>query len=185
MQASAQGRFIVYCVTHAPDQKRYVGITRRKLGARWLEHLSHARQPRPTFRLHLAMAKHGANAFAPEVLEEVEGQGAANDAESWWVEHFGSDDPSLGYNGTKGGDGPGSIGDETRRRMSEAAKARKAAQTPEERRAISLKGRAKAVATMAAKTQEERAATATKKSASLRAAHERRAAGLTPRQPTP
>lgn len=169
--ADEAGNFIIYCITHAASQKRYVGLTKRPLASRWVEHQSRARNPRPTFRLHLAVRKHGAGAFTVEQLEDgLAMLSEAKAAEQWWVQHFGSVDPVLGYNGTAGGDGPGSISAETREKLRAACKRQKASQTPAERRAIHKKGDAQRRATMATKTPEERAAAHAAKGQALRLA---------------
>jgi group I intron endonuclease len=122
----------VYCHTNSVNGKRYVGITKFSMERRWKGHVASVKWGYPT-RFSRAIAKYGQNAFTHEVLETVPDRETANEAEIWWIAHFGSDDPALGYNLSPGGTSK-STQPEARRRMSAAAVAREAAMTPEARR---------------------------------------------------
>lgn len=92
----------IYSNVHVASQKRYVGLTKQGVRRRWVNRLSEARR-KPQWPIHFAILEHGADAFTHEVLETCETLEAANEAEAWWIEHFGSDDPVLGYNVDAGG----------------------------------------------------------------------------------
>lgn len=94
--------FSVYLHTNTRNGKRYVGQTKRSVGARWTKHVWSSKSGSP-FYFHAAIRKHGPDTFAHEVLETVETIGAANEAEEWWIGHFCSDDARFGYNLTAGG----------------------------------------------------------------------------------
>ena len=91
----------VYSHVHIATQRRYVGITSCGTAKRWRDHVRDARQPK--FPIHFAIAEHGPAAFSLDVLEIVDGVEEAAAAEVWWIAHFGSDDPLLGYNANAGG----------------------------------------------------------------------------------
>jgi general stress protein YciG len=155
------GDFIVYCHTHIATQKRYIGITNRSFDVRWREHVSRARQPRTAF--HKAIHDFGPEAFTGEILERLGTLAEAQEAEVWWIAHFGTEDRALGYNATGGGDGHVTAAD-TKEKLREAGKRQKANQTPEQRREIARKGEAQRRATMAARTPEEKAESAARTS---------------------
>lgn len=152
------GKFTIYLITHSASQKRYVGLTRRSLTQRWNEHLFHGRAQHPRFHIHAALKKYGPAAFTREVLEETTTLGAAQEAEQWWIAHFGSDDRVIGYNGTSGGE-CFVMSDAAKEKLRIACTRQKANQTPEERRAIYAKGNDKRQATLAAKRAERERAT--------------------------
>lgn len=130
--------YTVYCHTNIYNSKRYVGITKFSMEKRWKEHVSQVKWGEPTV-LGRAILKYGADAFAHEILETVPDLNSANEAEIWWIAHFASDDRSLGYNTSPGGTLK-RMDPEARKKMSDAAKAREAALTPEEKTARALKG---------------------------------------------
>ncbi len=82
-------RFIIYCHTHIATGRRYVGQTSRTLQWRWAHHVDDALRGGhgcPVFAA--AIRKYGPDSFAHDILEEVEGQHAANTAEIKWVAYF-------------------------------------------------------------------------------------------------
>lgn len=96
------GEFTVYCHTHVDSGKRYVGITKNGLDARWRGHVSAAKKPDTAFGA--AIHKYGAAAFVGEVLEIVGNWGAAMESEQRWISHHKSDKKEFGYNRTSGGE---------------------------------------------------------------------------------
>lgn len=78
------GAYVIYCHTCIPTGKKYVGQTRLTMEHRWAQHLTSARA-RSTTHFHAAIRKYGPEAFSHEVLDEVEGQEAANAAEVEWI----------------------------------------------------------------------------------------------------
>ncbi len=125
---------VIYCHTHRVSQKRYVGQTNGTADRRWLEHLSMARRG-AGFPSHAALRKYGADAFDHEVLETVDTLDAANEAETWWIAHFGSDARGIGYNIAVGG-GVGPMSEDTRRVLSVALRLAWATKPPEVRAEI-------------------------------------------------
>ncbi len=79
-----------------------------------------------------AIRKYGRDAFDHEVLEECSTLEAANEAEQWWIAHFGSDDLVLGYNLDAGGKSKNS-NDSTRAKLVESTKNRFARMSDDER----------------------------------------------------
>jgi predicted GIY-YIG superfamily endonuclease len=60
---------IVYLITNAKNQKRYVGITTKALMQRWYEHCWLAASG-GTQALYKAIRKHGAGSFLIEKIDE-------------------------------------------------------------------------------------------------------------------
>jgi hypothetical protein len=97
---------------------------------RWTSHLKAARDGSQLVFAR-AIRKYGPSAFTHEVLEEADTLDAANEAEQWWIAHFGSDDRALGYNVEPGG-GAKVTHPDTRQKMRD----RHAARSPEEKEAL-------------------------------------------------
>ena len=138
--------FSVYCAT-SPSGKRYVGMTSGTIAERWSRHCRSSRAGSPT-ALHRAIRKYGRDAFVFERLERMTTRQGVALAERLWIARLNT--RTAGYNETTGGEGlrdPASrvcaeiadklrgrpFSDETRRRMSESARARS---TPEYRARI-------------------------------------------------
>jgi hypothetical protein len=68
---------------------------------------SHVKVALKQDRLHFqkAIRKYPLDSWIHEVLEEVKTLLEANAREAYWISHFQSNDPELGYNMTSGGDG--------------------------------------------------------------------------------
>jgi hypothetical protein len=91
----------------SPSEKVYVGITRLTLKARRRAHMSarSARRGCGNYFRH-ALRKYG-DEMRWEILEDgIQGHDLAVEREAHWIDVFGSDDPSRGYNANKGGQGP-------------------------------------------------------------------------------
>jgi group I intron endonuclease len=123
----------VYIITNSVNGKRYVGVTKRSLRKRLLDHFYKARKGADLF-LSMAIRKYGADAFDILPLEEVT-LDDAYDSERKWIERL-----SPEYNMTGGGDGVRGL------TMSEKSKAlmvekkigrKRGPQSEEHRRAIS------------------------------------------------
>ncbi len=128
----------------SPDQvtqKKYVGQTCRTLAARWGEHVSASRKS--TKHLYRSMRSHGVGAFKIEFLEEIPTIDAANEAEAWWISHFGSTERALGYNLAGGGHGSAGrpCSEETRRKISLAKTGKKQSSEVVEHRRAKLTGK--------------------------------------------
>lgn len=178
--------FVIYCHTCTPTGLKYVGQTRGRrpgtspenaIKARW----HHGRGYIKHHRFFAVIQAYGEAAFTHDVLEVVDNQVTANEAERRWIKQLGTQWPN-GYNRVPGGD-KSDVPPETREKMSQSQRMRWAkvpvedrqaharmmreeaakAQTPEQKRASALK----ASAASAARPAEERRAGARKRDANL------------------
>jgi group I intron endonuclease len=94
----------IYLLTCTVTKKVYIGQTRRSINERWGMHVAAA--VRRDIRTHLAHAirKYGEGAFTQRLLEECE-ISAANDRERFYIAAHKSNDRTIGYNMSEGGDG--------------------------------------------------------------------------------
>lgn len=103
--------YIIYLVTNLKNNKKYVGITKRTLEKRFVNHFSsafnsNAKGYNTPFKA--ALRKYGKNGFKIEVIEKVETIEQANEKEIFYIEKYDTycyKSPSNGYNATLGGDG--------------------------------------------------------------------------------
>jgi len=110
-------RYIVY--RHImPSGKSYIGITTHSLRERIRSGYPH--------NLHMrnAIAKYGWENITTEILAESVTPEEASLLETFYIEAFGTKDRSKGYNIEDGGVQRNSFSDETRRKLSAAAKKR-------------------------------------------------------------
>ena len=75
---------IVYCITNASNGKKYVGRTSKTLDQRWRAHVLAAKHG-SCYKFHLAIRKHGPDAFKVEVLEECVDHESLCSAERRWI----------------------------------------------------------------------------------------------------
>ena len=97
---------LVYAITNSVDGRRYIGMTKCALGARWSQHKKSAKAGVKTY-LYAAMRKHGFAAFRVEMLAQVMpgfDRGVLADLERALIAQEGTLVPN-GYNMTPGGDG--------------------------------------------------------------------------------
>ena len=112
----------LYRITNEANGKVYIGITKRTLAKRMSDHKSSARTGNAA-PLYVAMRQHGLDAFTIEQISEAGSWSELLSLEIEAIAKHQSNDPSIGYNATAGGDG--TLGwvpsPETRRKISEAS----------------------------------------------------------------
>lgn len=97
---------VIYKLTNIVNGKVYVGQTSISFKKRLLKHIYDARteSKRRKHYLQRALAKYGFDNFIVEILETCEKK-KLDEREIYWIAHFNSTDPELGYNCTYGGQG--------------------------------------------------------------------------------
>jgi len=134
-------RFTIYLHRNRVTGKPYVGQTKKTMQRRWSDHVSDAKKNRGCRLLGAAIRKYGSDAFDHEVLDVVTSQSGADIAEAVWIKQRRALTPD-GYNldsgRYQGAERSFSHSEETKRLMSEKAKAREVRMTPEERSARRL-----------------------------------------------
>lgn len=114
---------IIYRITNCLNEKAYVGKTIRELETRWKHHVADAKRGRTDMLISKSIRKYGAENFKVEILGEYENE-LLNEAEKCWIRELGTF--GRGYNLTLGGEGTlgYTFSEESRKKMSEKAKAR-------------------------------------------------------------
>ena len=95
---------IIYLITNKVNQKIYIGKTKESLRRRWVVHRSHAKTRAHT-PLHKAIRKYGEHNFTLEIVSNHSSIEEMDKAEIETIKKFNSNDKSIGYNLTSGGDG--------------------------------------------------------------------------------
>lgn len=109
---------IIYKVTNILDGKIYIGKTIKTLEKRRREHLYELRYPRFNSHFHRALIKYGAATnFTWEVIDTAEELKELNEKEKYWIQLLKSNDPDVGYNISRGGDGGSVPGLEKKKRV--------------------------------------------------------------------
>jgi group I intron endonuclease len=96
---------VVYLITNTVNSKIYVGKTVQPIERRWSNHLKEAKR-RSGYYLYRAMRKYGTSAFTIQAIATAETDEQLRELEIYWIRELRSNDPAIGYNMTKGGDGP-------------------------------------------------------------------------------
>lgn len=116
---------VIYKITNLINGKVYIGQTSISLRKRLLKHVYDANTDikRRKHYLHRALSKYGFDNFTVEILETCDKE-ELDAREIYWISHFNSTDPQLGYNCTKGGQGNRAINisEETRKLISDKNK---------------------------------------------------------------
>ncbi len=99
-----QQRWTVYYHTHTETGRRYVGLTKRTMLARWNQHVSLAKRSNGQ-RSHFAAAikKYDKDAFTHGVIGIYETVEEANTVEERKIEEWQTRDPQSGFNIMRGG----------------------------------------------------------------------------------
>lgn len=96
----------IYKITNKTTGKIYVGKTKRTTKDRWLEHVRDSKNyPSENIPLHKAIIKYGADNFFIEILESGIDEKELNKKEKYYIKTLKSNNSSVGYNATIGGDG--------------------------------------------------------------------------------
>lgn len=111
---------IVYKVVNLINGKFYIGVTRLSMRRRMSEHRCHAKKKRNNGAFYRAIRKYGPDAFAVFKLKEC---ATAVEALAEEIRLIALLKPQ--YNSTKGGENPGQITEDGRRRLSEFHKGKK------------------------------------------------------------
>lgn len=116
--------FNLYCLTNLNNGKQYVGITTQSVLCRWRKHCSRARGSSRTV-IHLAIRKHGEDAFLVETIAQSKTWDDLKKAEQLVIRERGTMGKG-GYNCTLGGDGVRSFRHtpETKRRIAATSRGR-------------------------------------------------------------
>ena len=132
-------KYSIYRLTNKVNGKVYIGVT-KNLKKRMREH-SYASND---FLISRAIRKYGWDSFVKEVIEETENGPEAYDIlEPRYIAEHNSNDISVGYNLTEGGQGSTgySPSEEARQKMREAKLGKKQSPEAVRKRSESLKGR--------------------------------------------
>jgi group I intron endonuclease len=108
---------IIYVATNKVNEKSYVGQTRMSLRQRFYKH-KHDAKMGATALFHRAIRKYGLSSFDIQQVSETKSNCVLNNLEKLWVILLQSENPSLGYNLTAGGEG-GLPTQEIRKKMSQ------------------------------------------------------------------
>ena len=105
----------IYCYKNKINNKCYIGITKRSMKAREINHISEAyniNSDHYNYPFKQAIRKYGIENFENTILEEVETLEEAKEKEIYYIKIYNSyvyDKNSNGYNATRGGDNNGII----------------------------------------------------------------------------
>lgn len=120
--------YYIYFIHNIVNNKVYIGKT-INFKRRWERHIktSFYNKSKDKFYLHKAIKKYGTKNFIFSVIQTLNNQSDANDAEKYWISYFNSKNNKYGYNLTDGGEGcvGRKISDKTREKMRIAATGRK------------------------------------------------------------
>lgn len=115
---------VVYKITNIIDGKIYIGITKQGVMSRWYKHCSESKYGSTTY-LHNAIRKYDKSNFVIEIVETIDNEtdyDQLKEREIYWISYFNSNDRSIGYNLTIGGDGCFGrvLSDDTKNKISDA-----------------------------------------------------------------
>jgi len=112
---------IVYIIKNLVNGKCYIGITTQKLQTRMNVHSCMAHSQGSNTAIHRAIRKYGASSFDIEAIDSANCILELQLKETYWIKALKTISPN-GYNLTQGGEGVFNPAEETRKKMSEAAK---------------------------------------------------------------
>ena len=99
---------LIYKITNLANGKIYIGLTSRTLDIRCNSHMCDAYNNRDYHnRFHNAIRKYGKENFTKEIIDTAETLEELKQKEIFYIEHYRSLDPEIGYNSKPGGEGVG------------------------------------------------------------------------------
>jgi group I intron endonuclease len=117
----------IYMITHIASNKSYIGWTSRDVSIRWKEHKQYSFNfQHNTCYLHNALRKYGIDAFNWEIIQFLDSEDEAKQAEIFWISELNTNvnRGGFGYNETDGGEGNlGYYNQENRKKQSDRVKA--------------------------------------------------------------
>lgn len=116
---------LIYKATNLINEKVYIGQTINNLKKRKRDHISNALNKENNMYFHRAIRKYGSNSFTWKILQECDTIEELNRLEIYYIDLYNTF--KNGYNLTLGGNSIMGFkhSEETKKRMSEAAKGRK------------------------------------------------------------
>lgn len=114
--------FYVYIFQNKINNKVYIGKT-NNVERRTIEHLSKSRSD-VNQHFYNAIRKYGIENFTTKILYECEIEAEAYQWEGYFISFYQANNKEFGYNSTSGGEGLQNASEETKKKMSEAAKLR-------------------------------------------------------------
>lgn len=114
--------FYVYKFQNKLNDKCYIGKT-SNLERRQIEHLSKSKTS-TNGHFYNAIRKYGFDNFSISIIFECEDESEAYAKETEYIKQYRTNEKSFGYNSTLGGEGLKGVSEDTRKKMSEAAKLR-------------------------------------------------------------
>lgn len=93
----------IYCRTHTESGRKYVGLTKRTVSQRWVQHCAQVKKLGDRSHFVNAIRKYGKDAFTHEILEVCETLETANGAEKRWISEYDTRNPERGFNIRVGG----------------------------------------------------------------------------------
>lgn len=123
INASGAAYGYIYAITQLTTGRYYIGQTRTSVRQRWFSHVCSAK-PNANCIVDRAIARRGIGDFVCETVAYADSQEHLDNLERLWIIATDSRNHKNGFNARHGGDGGGKISDESRRKMSDAAKRR-------------------------------------------------------------
>ena len=114
----------IYKATNLINGKIYIGKTVNSLKKRITQHKSDALSRNSQMVIHRAIRKYGWDNFRWEIIDELRDNEELCKRESYWISHYNSTQPSIGYNSTDSGEGVTGLrhSNESKNKISESRK---------------------------------------------------------------